>query len=174
VFLMSTTNGAETHALAAAGAVLQTYQTQPVLDRHQRLVRAVAEGMRAAVQSAKLDGIIEVHASTWRVVTVYRDAEGHVSLPFRTLMLQEMIGRGVLFQGVFLPCYSHTEEDVRAIVSAFEQSCAVYRDALSQGVAHHLVGEPTRPVFRKFNGCLQTCPSAPCPNEPVCRSRVTR
>ncbi|HXG54321.1 MAG TPA: glutamate-1-semialdehyde 2,1-aminomutase [Vicinamibacterales bacterium] len=174
VFLMSTTNGAEAHALAAAQAVLQTYQAQPVLEHHGRLVRRVAEGMRAAVTNARLDDTITVHESSWRVVTVYRDAEGRVSLPFRTLMLQEMIGRGVLFQGLFMPCFAHTDADVGAVISAFEQSCLVYRDALTDGLERHLVGTPTRPVFRKYNGCLESCPSQPCQNEPSCRTRSSR
>ena len=174
VFLMSTTNGAETHALAAAQAVLRTYQTQPVLDHHARLVRKVADGMRAAVAAARLEGIVEVHASSWRVVTVYRDAEGRVSLPYRALMLQEMIGRGVLFQGLFMPCFMHTDADVETVIAAFEQSCLVYRDALASGLDAHLLGSATRPVFRKYNGCLETCPSQPCPHEPGCRTRESR
>ena len=174
VFLMSTTNGAETHALAAAQAVLHTYQTQPVLEHHARLVRKVANGMRAAVTAAHLEGTIEVYESSWRVVTVYRDREGNVSLPFRTLMLQEMIGRGVLFQGLFMPCFMHTDGDADLVISAFEQSCLVYRDALAAGLDAYLVGSPTRPVFRRYNGCLETCPSNPCPNEPECRTRESR
>ena len=172
VFLMSTTNGAEAHALAAGQAVLETYQTQPVLAHQGRLVRDVAAGMRAAVRAAKLEGVIDVHESSWRVVTVYRDAAGAVSLPLRTLMLQEMIGRGILFQGLFLPCFAHTDEDVRAVLSAFEQSCAVYREALTSGVEPLLVGSPTRPVFRKYNGCLETCPAQPCPHEGQCQTRA--
>lgn len=174
VFLMSTTNGAETHAIAAAQAVLETYQTQPVLAHQGRLVREVAAGMRAAVRAAKLEEAIEVHESSWRVVTVYRDATGQVSASFRTLMLQEMIGRGILFQGLFLPCFTHTAADARAVVSAFELACDVYRDALTHGVESHLVGGPTRPVFRRYNGCLQTCSMQPCPHEPECRARAGR
>jgi glutamate-1-semialdehyde 2,1-aminomutase len=174
VFLMSTTNGAETHALAAAQAVLHTYQTQPVLEHHARLVKKVAAGMRAAVVAARLEGTVEIHESSWRVVTVYRDAAGKVSLPFRTLMLQEMIGRGVLFQGLFMPCFMHTNADADAVVTAFEQSCVVYREALTSGLEQYLVGSPTRPVFRQYNGCLETCPSLPCPHEPMCRTRASR
>lgn len=170
VFLISTTHGAEAHALAAAQSVLSTYQNSKVLDHQKRMVEGVAAGMRAAVQAAGLEKFVEVHASHWRVVTLYRDGEGLVSAPFRTLMLQEMIGRGILFQGLFLPCFSHTDADVSAIVRAFKESCLVYRDALSGGIADYLIGNPTRPVFRRFNGCEQTCQSNPCPHEESCRA----
>lgn len=169
VFLISTTNGAEAHALAAAQAVLHTYQTQDVLGHQRRLVAAVAAGLRAAVAAAQLEGVIDVHESSWRVITVYRDREGQVSLPLRTLMLQEMIGRGILFQGLFLPCFSHTDADAQAVVRAFEASCQVYRQALADGVERYLVGHATRPVFRKYNGCTLTCPATPCPHETSCR-----
>jgi len=174
VFLISTTNGAEAHGLAAGRAVLETYQTKGVIAHQARIVAAVTAGMRAAVTSAGLDGCIDVHASNWRVVTLYRDRAGKISLPLRTLMLQEMIGRGVLFQGLFLPCFSHTDADAAAVVKAFEASCAVYRAALDEGVEKHLVGSATRPVFRKYNGCELVCPSAPCPHEAGCRTRGPR
>lgn len=169
VFLISTTHGGEAHALAAARAVIREYQMRDVIGRHRQLVAAVAAGMRAAVSANDLDGFLEVHASPWRIVTVTRDAEDRVSTPLRTLLLQEMIGRGVLFQGIFLPCYAHTDEDVEQVCRAFDASCAVYREALERGVGEFLVGPATRPVFRKYNGCAQPCPSAPCPFEPECR-----
>lgn len=172
VFLMSTTHGAETHALAAAQAVLATYRNGKVLDHHARMVEGVAAGMRAAVQAARLENVIEVHASRWRVVTIYRDKEGCVSAPFRTLMLQEMIGRGILFQGLFLPCYSHTDDDVAAIVRSFNESCLVYRDALDVGIESYLVGMATQPVFRRYNACQQTCPAEICPHEFDCQSKI--
>jgi glutamate-1-semialdehyde aminotransferase len=168
VFLMSTTNGAEAHALAAGRAVLNTYRTEDVLGHQHRLVARVAAAFRQSVAARGLSGVVDVHAATWRVVTVYRDADGRVSTPLRTLMLQEMIGRGVLFQGLFMPCYQHTDGDIAKVTTAFDESCAVYREALEQGVEQFLVGEPTRPVFRKYNGCRQVCPSTPCPLEKSC------
>lgn len=174
VFLISTTNGAEAHALAAGLAVLRTYQSHDVLGHHRALVARVAAGFRAAVSARGLDGIVDVHQSPWRVITVYRDRDGRVSPAFRTLMLQEMIRRGVLFQGLFMPCYQHTEQDAMEVTGAFDESCAVYADAIAHGVERHLVGEPTRPVFRKYNGCLESCSSTPCPNEAACRARSPR
>lgn len=169
VFLISTTNGGEAHAIAAARAVLREYQTHDVLGHHRRTVTAVAAGMRAAVSAHGLDGVLEVHASPWRIVTQARDAEGRLSAALRTLLMQEMIGRGVLFQGIFLPCYTHTEADVVQIIGAFDASCAVYREALERGIGELLAGQPVRPVFRKYNGCAQACPSTPCPLEERCR-----
>jgi hypothetical protein len=83
-------------------------------------------------------------------------------------MLQEMIGRGVLYQGVFLPCFTHSADDIAHVLEAFRSSCDVYREALDGGVENLLVGEPTRPVFRKYVRCRMSCPAEPCPHESAC------
>jgi glutamate-1-semialdehyde 2,1-aminomutase len=171
VFLISTTHGGEAHSIAAARAVLREYQIRDVLGRQRQLVEAVAAGMRSAVADHGLESLVEIDASPWRIVTLYRNAERAMSPLLRTLVLQEMIGRGVLFQGVFLPCFTHTDEDVERIVSAFDATCGVYRHAIDHGVEGLLKGPTTRPVFRKYNGCEVTCPASPCPHEQQCRSR---
>jgi glutamate-1-semialdehyde 2,1-aminomutase len=150
VFLLSSTHGGEAHTLAAARAVIHVYRTQDVIGRQHRLVAEVASGMREAITRYRLGGAIEIHASPWRIVLVCRDGEGVASLALRTLLMQEMISRNVLFQGIFIPCFAHTEEDVVKILDAFDQSCAVYRHALQYGVDGLLVGESTRPVFRRL------------------------
>jgi glutamate-1-semialdehyde aminotransferase len=170
VFLSSTTHGAEAHGIAAAQAVLREYQRHDVIAHHRRSVKLVEDGMRGAVERHRLQGFIEVYALPWRIATVCRDREGQISLSHRTLLLQEMIGRGVLFQGVFLPCFSHTDGDIAKIVRAFDESCGVYRQALDLNIDEFLVGQPTRPVFRKYNGCARSCPSTPCPHEAACSS----
>lgn len=173
VFLISTTHGGEAHSIAAARAVLREYQMRDVLGRQRQLVEKVAEGLRSAVADHGLESLIEIDASPWRIVTLYRNAEGAMSPQHRTLVLQEMIARGVLFQGVFLPCFTHTDEDVSRIVGAFDAACGVYRDAIDHGLDGLLVGPSTQPVFRKYNGCEITCPASPCPHELHCRSRLT-
>jgi glutamate-1-semialdehyde 2,1-aminomutase len=150
VFLLSSTHGGEAHTLAAARAVIHAYRTHDVIGHQRRLVAQVAQGMREAVARQGLIGAVEVHVAPWRVVVVCRDGEGSASLPFRTLLMQEMIGRNVLFQGIFLPCFMHTDEDVVRIIDAFDQSCAVYRHALRHGLDGLLVGGSTRPVFRRY------------------------
>jgi glutamate-1-semialdehyde aminotransferase len=150
VFLLSSTHGGEAHTLAAALAVIREYRERNVIARHHELVARVAAGMRAHILARGLAEAIEVHASPWRVVLVFKDGENKVSAPLRTLMLQEMIGRGVLFQGVFLPCFAHGDDDIDHVLHAFDQACEIYRHALNHGAEELLVGPATRPVFRKF------------------------
>jgi glutamate-1-semialdehyde aminotransferase len=168
VFLISTTHGAETHALAAGRAVLREYQRYDVVGHQKQIVKAVTEGFSSVVEKYGLGHCLEIHTSGWRLICICRDRNGDVSPVLRTLLMQEMIGRGVLFTGYFLPCFEHTEEDVEQIVQAFEHTCQIYQQGLEAGVDALLVGEVTRPVFRKYNKCMTVCPSVPCPFEKDC------
>jgi len=65
-------------------------------------------------------------------------------------MLQEMISRGILFQGLFYPTWSHQETQIKTITLAFDQACAIYRSCIDAGATDgFLVGRPVKPVFRK-------------------------
>jgi len=149
VFLISTTHGGETHAMAAALATIDEFQRYEVVTHNQNLGRKLIEACQSHVREKRLEAWIQVLPCPWMVTFVFRDKEGQMSAGLRTLMLQEMIRRGVLFQGVFVPCYSHTEEDVDCFSKAFSDSLEVYQKALEQGYEAFLVGEPTKPVFRK-------------------------
>jgi glutamate-1-semialdehyde 2,1-aminomutase len=80
---------------------------------------------------------------------VCRNAEGRPDDAYRTLMMQEMIRRGILFQGLFYPTWSHQTAEMDALVNAFDASCTVYRQALHKGSCDGLLaGPPAKPVFR--------------------------
>jgi glutamate-1-semialdehyde 2,1-aminomutase len=81
---------------------------------------------------------------------VTRDREKQVSLPFRTLFLQEMIQHGVLIPYV-ATSFAHTEREVDQTLEAATHALDVYARALGEGVDKYLVGPAVKPVFRKFN-----------------------
>ena len=61
-----------------------------------------------------------------------------------------MISRGVLFQGLFFPTWSHKKKELDQIVKAFDESCAIYSKALASGSTNDfLIGRAVKPVFRK-------------------------
>lgn len=47
--------------------------------------------------------------------------------------MQEMLSMGVLFQGIFVPSYSHKEEDIYYFAKAFDQALDTYKHALDRG-----------------------------------------
>lgn len=149
LFLISTTHGAETHALAAGLAVIDEFTTKDVVRHNRETGRKFIEASTAAVKAAGLSGRIEVVDCDWQPLFLFKNTQGEVDNGFRTLMLQEMIARGVLFQGILSPCFSHSDADVSYFAEALSDALPVYRKALQDGWDAYLEGEPTKPVFRK-------------------------
>jgi len=150
VFLISTTHGAETHTLAAAIETINFFQKNNVVKHNQALGDILIDGVKNIVFNAKLQSNIQITNSNWMPIWIFRNKKGEADAHLRTLMLQEMIKRGVLFQGAFVPCYSHTEADIQFLLDSFSDSLKVYQEAMEKGTSELLVGEPSKPVFRKF------------------------
>jgi glutamate-1-semialdehyde 2,1-aminomutase len=64
--------------------------------------------------------------------------------------MQELIRRGVIGPS-FIVSYSHTDADIDFTIEAVAGALRVYRQALEDGVEHHLVGRPLKPVYRRYN-----------------------
>ena len=78
------------------------------------------------------------------------DYSGQVDDDFRTLMMQEMIARGVLFQGMIYTTWSHQEPEIDHLCAAFDESCSIYGNAIEAGTTGNLlIGRPAKQVFRK-------------------------
>jgi glutamate-1-semialdehyde 2,1-aminomutase len=149
VFLLSTTHGAETHALAAAIATMQTYRDQDVIGHLYRQGERLRAGVTAAAQNAGVERQVECLGRPCCLLFTTRDHEGRPSQEFRTLFLQELIRRGVLAPS-FVVSYSHSEGDIDRTIEAVAEALGVYRQALDQGVEKYLVGPPVKPVFRPY------------------------
>jgi glutamate-1-semialdehyde 2,1-aminomutase len=150
VFLLSATHGAETHALAAAIACLDEMTRVDVAGHMQRLGARLVGGVREAVRSAGLEAVVQIVGYPQSPVIVCRDREHRPSLAFRTLLLQEMVSRGILIPYVAIS-YSHGEPEIDQTVVAFAESLVTYARALEDGVERYLVGPAVKPVFRTFN-----------------------
>jgi glutamate-1-semialdehyde 2,1-aminomutase len=150
VFLLSTTHGAETHALAAAIATIRLFVTEPVIEFLHRQGAKLAGGF---LQAARFHGVAEyvnVSGKECNLVFYTRDADGKPSQAFRTLFLQELIKRGVLAPSLVVS-YSHTDEDIDRTIAAVDGALGIYRRALEDGVERYLVGRPSNIVFRQYN-----------------------
>jgi glutamate-1-semialdehyde 2,1-aminomutase len=150
LFLISTTHGGETTAIAAALATMDEFERNDVIGHNHGIGRMLIDACRQAITEKGVSGFVEVVDCVWQPLFIFRDAKKEIDSGMRTLMLQEMIRNGVLFQGIFSPCYSHTESDVEYFAEAFRQSLDVYGKAIQDGYQKHLVGKPTKAVFRKY------------------------
>jgi glutamate-1-semialdehyde 2,1-aminomutase len=148
--LLSTTHGAETHALAAAAETLNIYRRCNVIERMYQQGERLRVGINQAISRHGINGQFEVQGRACNLIYVTKNAAGERSQAFRALFLQEMIRRGIIAPS-FVVSFSHTDEDIDRTIDACDQTLGVYVKALSDGVEKHLVGRPVRPVDRKFN-----------------------
>jgi glutamate-1-semialdehyde 2,1-aminomutase len=146
VFLLSTTHGAESSALAAAIATMQVYRTEPVIEHLHRQGERLAKGMREAIARHGLEGYVEVIGRPCNLLFGTRGPDRRPSQQFRTLFLQETIRRGVIMPSLVIS-YSHSDADVDRTVEAIDGALGVYAQAMADGVEKHLVGRPSRVVF---------------------------
>lgn len=150
LFLVSTTHGGETTAIAAALATLEEFKNKNVVKHNHEIGHLITEGIQQIIKKKGLSDFIDLQAAPWMQGYVFKDKNKAVSMGLKTLMQQEMIKYGVLFQGAFVPCYSHTKEDVEYFCRAFELSTEKYIKALDEGYEKYLIGPVTKPVFRKI------------------------
>ena len=147
VFLLSTTHGAETHGLAAAIATINVYRTEPVIETLWSRGERLAKGLRVAAAAAGVAEQVPILGQPCCLVFGSRDAQGQPSQPFRTLLMQEILRRGVIATSLVLN-YSHSEADIDHTIQAFAEAFGVYRKALDEGIEKYLVGRPVKPAIR--------------------------
>lgn len=151
VFLVSTTHGGETHAIAAGLATIEEFEKHEVLAHNHRIGDLFMDGVNQILTSEGVEDYFKLTGFNWSVGLIVNGTDKQPDLKYRTLFMQEMIRRGILYQGILSPCYSHTDEDIAWMLEAFQESCKVFTKALEEGVDKYLVGPAIKPVFRKFN-----------------------
>jgi glutamate-1-semialdehyde aminotransferase len=150
LFLVSTTHGGETCSIAAAIATMDEFEKEDVIGHNQRMGQRFIDGSKAVIANHGLSNHIRNIQFNWHASLGYFDQDGQNSFGLRTLFHQELIKRGVLFQGILCPHFSHREEDVDYVLQAMDESCLVFKKGLEEGFEKYLVGEPIKPVFRKY------------------------
>ncbi|HEX3776568.1 MAG TPA: glutamate-1-semialdehyde 2,1-aminomutase [Polyangiaceae bacterium] len=146
VFLLSTTHGAETPALAAAIRTMQIYETEPVIEHLHRQGERLARGFRQAIARHELEGFVDVMGRACNLLFGTKGPDKKPSQAFRSLFLQETIKRGVLMPSLVVS-YSHTDDDIDRTIDAIDGTLAVYARALTDGAEKYLIGRPSRTVF---------------------------
>lgn len=149
VFLLSATNGAETHGLRAAITTIGIVRDHDIPGHVARLGERLMTGLRAEAAKAGLAGVVDCVGYESSPVIICRDRAGAVSMPLRTLFLQEMVKQKILIPYIAIS-YSHTEAHIDETIAASGKAFAVYAQALEQGVEKLLIGPAVKPVFRRY------------------------
>jgi glutamate-1-semialdehyde 2,1-aminomutase len=150
VFLLSTTHGAETHALAASLETLRIFRDQNVVEFLWKQGERLRKLINQSIMENRLEGFFELMGRPCNLVFGTRDQDHNRSQPFRTLFMQELIRRGVIGPS-FVVSFSHSDSDIERTAEAIYGAHVIYRKALEEGVDHYLEGRPVKPVYRTFN-----------------------
>lgn len=147
VFLLSTTHGAETHALAASLESIRIYREQSVVEYLWKQGAILHAGVTEAIARHRLANYFELAGQPCNLIYRTKDKSGNPSQAFRTLFLQEMIRGGILAPS-FVVSYSHTDQDIDRTIGVVDQALRVYSLALQDGIHCYLRGRPVKPVNR--------------------------
>lgn len=150
VFLLSTTHGAETHALAAAMETMRIYNEHGVVEYLWTRGEQLRALIRQSIRENCLDGFFEILGRPCNLIFSTCDQQYRPSQVFRTLFMQELIRRKILAPS-FVVSFSHSESDIKRTGEAVHEALVIYRKALNEGVDKYLEGRPVKPVFRRFN-----------------------
>ena len=150
VFLLSTTHGAETHALAAWLEVVQIYRERQVVEYLWRQGERLRELVNRSIAENRLGGYFALTGRPCNLVFATYDQKRTRSQAFRALFLQELIRRGVIAPS-FVVSFSHTDADIDQTAEAVNEAHVIYRKALDEGVEKYLEGRPVKPAVRKYN-----------------------
>lgn len=151
VFLTSTTHGGETHSIRAAIQTINIFLENKVVEHNHLIGNDLIKKLDQLIEKYNIQNSIEVIPCNWIIAFRFKNSVGEDSSINRTFFLQEMIKENILFQGVFIPCYEHNEGETTFFLKGFEEVLKRYVSAFNENcIKDLLIGEPTKPVFRKF------------------------
>jgi glutamate-1-semialdehyde 2,1-aminomutase len=150
VFLLSTTHGAETHALAASLETIRFYRERDVVGVLWKQGERLRSLINNSIAENKLEGFFQVIGRPCNLVYETRDQDGNPAQAFRTLFMQELIRGGVLAPS-FVVGFSHSDSDIERTADVVHAAHVIYRKALNEGIDKYLEGRSVKPTNRKYS-----------------------
>lgn len=145
-----TTFGGEALSLAATKATIQELKEKDVPKFLVQQGKKLKDGYNEIAKKLKIESTKAI-GYYWRSMATFDEKFGDPLIQ-KSIMQQEMIKRGVLWQGFFNMSFSHSDEDVNYTLQALEESLFVLKNAIEKNnLKETLKGEPVIPVFRKVD-----------------------
>jgi glutamate-1-semialdehyde 2,1-aminomutase len=153
VFLASSTHGAEIPQLAALMKTLDIFESQGPIDSAWKIGKNLKRDLNEKIRANDLAGHLSIIGADCLFAPVITNAGMHKNNVARTYLLQELVQRGQLFQGLFYPTRSHDEQAIKATLNAWGEVLPLFKEFIFCADRSLLKGSPTKPVFRAFNSC---------------------
>ena len=161
VFLLSTTHGAETTALAAAIATMDVYEREPVIEHLYRQGERLAAGFARRRRRPRRRTTTSHRSGSAATSCSHARPDGQPSQSYRTLFLQETIRRGVLDAVARRQLLPHRRRH-RPHARGDRRRARGVREGARRRPERFLVGPPSRHVFdRRFPAAHGQQPPSP-------------
>ncbi|MCX7876777.1 MAG: aminotransferase class III-fold pyridoxal phosphate-dependent enzyme [Melioribacteraceae bacterium] len=145
-----TTFGGEALSLAATKATIEELKQKDVPQFLFSQGKKLKDGYNNIAKSVGLNST-EAIGYNWRSMATFNEKFGDPLIQ-KSIMQQEMIKRGILWQGFFNMSFSHSDNDVEYTLQALEESMFVLKKAIDENKLNEtLKGKPVEPVFRKVD-----------------------
>jgi glutamate-1-semialdehyde 2,1-aminomutase len=143
-----TTFGGEALSLAAAKATILEMQEKNVPARLAALGKRLRDGFEGLLSALK-ETRVRLSGFDCRTLVAFAPEAGN-PLELRSFLQQELLRRGVLWNGFHTLSFSHSESDIDHTLAAYAEALPLLRDAINAGNVRGLLrGTPCDPVFRR-------------------------
>jgi glutamate-1-semialdehyde 2,1-aminomutase len=143
-----TTFGGEALSLAAAKATINELRAKNVFAHLAEQGHKLKVGYNAIAQALGMRYTDCVGMDCRTMVTF--NAEAGDPLELKSLLQQELIKRGILWNGFHNLSFSHTHQDTVYLLNAYRDALPLVKRAVEEGnVRRYLRGDPVEPVLRK-------------------------
>lgn len=143
-----TTFGGEALSLAAAKATINFMKENKVQEKLAMQGKKLKDGYNTIAQQYGMN-YTKCIGYDFRSLITFDSSAGN-PLEMKSLVQQEMIRRGILWGGFHNMSYSHSDEDIKKTLIAYEESLLILKEAVDRkDIKSYLQGECVQPVFRK-------------------------
>jgi glutamate-1-semialdehyde 2,1-aminomutase len=143
-----TTFGGEALSLAAAKATINELRDKNVPAYLAEQGRKLKDGYNSIAAALGMTYTACAGMDCRTIVTF--DAMLGDPLELKSLLQQELIKRGILWNGFHNLSFSHTHQDIAYTLNAYRDALTMVKRAIDErNVRHYLRGTPVEPVFRK-------------------------
>jgi len=116
---------------------------------------------RNAGVPAEVSALVQRFAYNYHSMVAF-DGTAADPLLCKSLVGQEMIRRGILWNGFHNICYTHEESDIDTVIAAYEEVLPILGRAVQDGkISERLHGKPVEPIFRDSVAGNRTAASGP-------------
>lgn len=166
VFLLSQTHSSETVGLAACRATLEECERVDVTSHVWEVGGRLVAGVRAVAAEEGVSDLVRVIGFDCNPQLICTNPDGTYWPALHTSFHEAVIGEGVLIPWTSVT-HAHGDDELALTLAAIRAGMRRVRSAVDSGdVDGSYAGDPVRPVFRRYNRCLQSVCGRLDPNAP--------